>query len=154
MYTPLDYLNGWLCKMDASRVRPNIKEPLLRYQRECYRILAVAFIGQNTAVHPTSASDEPLIKLHNMALVIAATTREMLATKDLAQSNAERLDWAALVVQITPPLLPHQPLAGKTYANDTEATAGTERNRSGHRLAPWRRVTQPGLFIREATGTH
>ena len=34
-----------------------------------------------------------------MALVIAATTREMLATKYLAQSNTERLDRAALVVQ-------------------------------------------------------
>jgi hypothetical protein len=34
-----------------------------------------------------------------MALVIAATTREMLATKYLAQSNAERLDRAALVVR-------------------------------------------------------
>jgi hypothetical protein len=45
------------------------------------------------------ASDEPLVQLHNMALVIAATTREMLATKYLAQSNAERLDRAALVVQ-------------------------------------------------------
>ena len=96
---PLDYLNGWLFKMDASRVRPDIKEPLLRYQRECYRILADTFSGQNTAVQPTSASDEPLVQLHNMALVIAATTREMLATKYLAQSNAERLDRAALVVQ-------------------------------------------------------
>ncbi|MBK7180513.1 MAG: hypothetical protein IPH82_25575 [Chloroflexi bacterium] len=74
-------------------------EPLLRYQRECYRILADAFIGQSTAVQPTSASDEPLVQLHNMALVIAATTREMLATKYLAQSNTERLDRAALVVQ-------------------------------------------------------
>jgi hypothetical protein len=96
---PLDYLNGWLFKMDASRVRPDIKEPLLRYQRECYRILADAFIGQNTAVQPAGDSDEPLVQLHNMALVIAATTREMLATKYLAQSNAERLDRAALVVQ-------------------------------------------------------
>lgn len=96
---PLDYLNGWLFKMDASRVRPDIKEPLLRYQRECYRILADAFISQSTAVQPTGASDEPLVQLHNMALVIAATTREMLATKQLAQSNTERLDRAALVVQ-------------------------------------------------------
>ncbi|MBK8129078.1 MAG: hypothetical protein IPK53_09120 [bacterium] len=62
--------------MDANRVKPDMKEQLCRYQRECYRILADAFIGQSTAVQPTSASDEPLVQLHNMALVIAATTRD------------------------------------------------------------------------------
>ena len=96
---PLDYLNGWLFGINANRVKLEVQEQLVRYQRECYRVLADAFIGQSTAVQPTSASDEPLVQLHNMALVIAATTREMLATKYLAQSNTERLDRAALVVQ-------------------------------------------------------
>lgn len=91
---PLDYLNGWLFKMDAARVREDIREPLLRYQRECYRVLADAFVGQGTAVRPTNADDDALMQLHNMALVIAATTREMLEVRRLAQDNKTRLDAA------------------------------------------------------------
>lgn len=96
---PLEFINGFLFGINPKRVKPEMKANIIRYQRECYRILADAFVGQSTAVQPTSASDEPLVQLHNMALVIAATTREMLATKYLAQSNTERLDRAALVVQ-------------------------------------------------------
>jgi hypothetical protein len=36
---PLDYLNGWLFGVDANRVKPEIRERLLTYQRECFRVL-------------------------------------------------------------------------------------------------------------------
>ncbi|OFJ88331.1 hypothetical protein HMPREF2844_09640 [Neisseria sp. HMSC072F04] len=36
---PLDYLNGWLFGVDAQRVKPEIRERLLTYQRECFRVL-------------------------------------------------------------------------------------------------------------------
>lgn len=36
---PLDYLNGWLFGVDARRVKPEIRERLLTYQRECFRVL-------------------------------------------------------------------------------------------------------------------
>lgn len=36
---PLDYLNGWLFGVDAKRVKPEIRERLLTYQRECFRAL-------------------------------------------------------------------------------------------------------------------
>lgn len=91
---PLDYLNGWLFKMDASRVNPEIKDRLLRYQRECYKVLSDAFISPVTAVSPMDANDEVLMQLHNMALVIAATTKEMMETKRLALDSHRRLDLA------------------------------------------------------------
>lgn len=101
---PLDYLNGWMFGINASRVKDEIRDRLIRYQRECYRVLADAF-GAGMTVQPTSAGDEALVQLHNMALVIAATTREMLAARQLAQTsvqmaqaNSIRLDRAAAVV--------------------------------------------------------
>lgn len=36
---PLDYLNGWLFGVDTKRVKPEIRERLLTYQRECFRVL-------------------------------------------------------------------------------------------------------------------
>lgn len=42
---PLDYLNGWLFGVDVGRIRPELRERLILYKRECYRILARAFQG-------------------------------------------------------------------------------------------------------------
>ncbi|SFP39801.1 P22_AR N-terminal domain-containing protein [Geopseudomonas sagittaria] len=48
---PLDYLNGWLFGVDASRVKPEIRERLVQYQRECFAALA-AYWQQGEAVNP------------------------------------------------------------------------------------------------------
>lgn len=36
---PLDMLNGWLFGVEASRVKPEIRERLVEYQRECFQVL-------------------------------------------------------------------------------------------------------------------
>ncbi|MEG9531655.1 phage antirepressor N-terminal domain-containing protein [Mannheimia indoligenes] len=36
---PLHYLNGWLFGVNPSRVNPEIKDKLIRYQTECYEVL-------------------------------------------------------------------------------------------------------------------
>ena len=41
---PLEYLNGWLFGVDATRVKPQIRERLLQYQRECFQVLAAHFM--------------------------------------------------------------------------------------------------------------
>lgn len=37
---PLGYLNGWLLGIDTNRVKPEIKENLIQYQKECYKVLS------------------------------------------------------------------------------------------------------------------
>lgn len=41
---PLEYLNGWLFGVDARRAKPQIRERLLQYQRECFQVLAAHFM--------------------------------------------------------------------------------------------------------------
>jgi len=40
---PLDYVGGFLFGINADRVKPELRERVIRYQRECYRVLAEAF---------------------------------------------------------------------------------------------------------------
>jgi len=47
---PLEYLPGYLFGINASRVKPELKEKVIRYQRECFRILWQAF--QSRAATP------------------------------------------------------------------------------------------------------
>jgi hypothetical protein len=74
---PLDYLNGWLFGVSVSRVKPEMRERLITYQRECYRVLAQHF----TAVSPASSSSSPsstLMQVREMGLAIARMAEEQM----------------------------------------------------------------------------
>ena len=43
LFLDLDYLNGWLFGIDANRVMPELRERVIEYQRECYKVLAGYF---------------------------------------------------------------------------------------------------------------
>ena len=85
--------------VNANRVKEEIRDNLIRYQRECYRVLADAFLPPGVDVRPVEADDQALVQLHNMALVIAATTREMLEIRQLSLNNKTRLDAAREYLQ-------------------------------------------------------
>ena len=56
---PLEYLNGWLFGVDAARARPEIREALSQYKRECFGVLA-AYWQQGEAINPRAcAADQP-----------------------------------------------------------------------------------------------
>ena len=49
---PLDYISGFLFGINPERTKPEIKDKLIRYQRECFKVLAEAFVeGRLTADH-------------------------------------------------------------------------------------------------------
>ena len=87
---PLRYLNGWLFGISSARVKEEIRERLIRYQEECYQVLADAFLARSpeTAV---SASDANLIQIREMGRAIMRMADEQL------QMN-QRLNKAAIIV--------------------------------------------------------
>ncbi len=57
-----DLLNGWLFGIDTRRVKPELRDRIITYQRECYRVLFDHFYGRAVAggaVDPAPASDGP-----------------------------------------------------------------------------------------------
>lgn len=36
---PIQYLNGWLFGIDTNRIKPEIRETLIKYKKECYQAL-------------------------------------------------------------------------------------------------------------------
>jgi hypothetical protein len=48
---PLSMLNGWLFGIQASRVRPELRERLVQYQRECFDVLARHFGAAGAAAN-------------------------------------------------------------------------------------------------------
>lgn len=43
LFLDLDYLNGWLFGISALRVKPELRDRVIKYQRECYKALAGYF---------------------------------------------------------------------------------------------------------------
>ncbi len=97
----LEILPGWLFGIDASRVKPELKEKILRYQRECYRVLWQTFQSdiltaqQSQEREATSAGTTALLQIREMGLAIARMAEQQI---ELEQRVNSRLDRAALVV--------------------------------------------------------
>lgn len=100
---PLDYLNGWLFGINANRVKPEIKDRLIRYQEECYRVLAEAFREGRLTADPAFSdllnSDSPAAQAYKMASAIMQMARQQLlleseleTTKTQVQDNTQRLE--------------------------------------------------------------
>lgn len=98
---PLDYLNGWLFGINADRVRPEIRDRLIRYQRDCYKVLAQAFQRQKVTAAPFEGIDvdellrsgpDPEAQAYRMALAIANIARQQLVLRYQIQEQGERLD--------------------------------------------------------------
>ncbi len=87
---PLDYINGFLFGINPKRVKPEVKEQLIRYQRECYRVLADAFLihSRETAVSSTNTN---LMQIWEMGRAIMEMAAEQMRID-------QRLDKAAVIV--------------------------------------------------------
>jgi len=90
---PLDYLNGWLFGISVNRVKDDdIRNKLIRYQKECYRVLAREFI--QTADSPSPTTSSTLTHVYEMGLAIASLAQEQMQFE-------RRLEHTGLVVQET-----------------------------------------------------
>ena len=91
---PLDYLNGWLFGISANRVKDELRERLIRYQRDCYRVLSQVF--QGAAV--SSSSSSSLANIRDMALAIANMAEQQMLLESRVTVTEQRIERAAQVV--------------------------------------------------------
>lgn len=55
---PIGYLNGWLMSVEVNRVKPEIKDTLIKYQLECYDVLYNHFMPKVAEVYPNTITTE------------------------------------------------------------------------------------------------
>jgi hypothetical protein len=74
---PIRMLNGWLFGIDSSRVKAEAKEAVLKYQRECFDVLANHFMPKrNALVDLPPAYLTPAMKKHiNRRVAFLAKTQ-------------------------------------------------------------------------------
>ena len=102
---PLEYINGWLFGISANRVKGEVREALIRYQRDCHKVLADAF-GRNEVTHRPDGvdiealleSDDPLAIAYRHGMAIVNLAREQLV---LRQQFDNRMRTAELSIADT-----------------------------------------------------
>jgi hypothetical protein len=92
---PLKYLNGFLFGVNAKRVKNELRERVIRYQRDCYEVLAQAF--QSPAARPDAPS--ALLQVREMALAILTMSEEQIEFDRRLAVQEGRMEQAAVVVQ-------------------------------------------------------
>lgn len=92
---PLDYISGFLFGINADRVKPELRARVIRYQRECYRVLAEAFVdGRLTAETDfddlLAQASRDAADAYQMALAVVKLARNQIILESRIDSH-ERL---------------------------------------------------------------
>jgi hypothetical protein len=93
---PLKLIPGFLFGINASRVKPELKEKIIRYRRECFDVLAEAFQeGRLTATSGFDdllAADSPAVQAYKTASAIMQMARQQILLEAQIGQHASRLD--------------------------------------------------------------
>lgn len=123
---PLEMFNGWLFGVSSGHIRPENRETLIRYKRECYRALARAF-GDYTTPPPNTVIDTTSARLAGLEARVAALEagtkrhrpkrdRPRLSTPSTRASSRHDLP-LRMIAAIAAAEACHQPLATMRLAS-------------------------------------
>jgi hypothetical protein len=92
---PLKYLPGWLFGVSVKRIRPELQEKIIRYQREAYDVLWEAFQEGRLTAEPSVSelleSDSPAAQAYKMASAIMQMARQQLLLESRLEGHESRL---------------------------------------------------------------
>lgn len=103
---PVDYIQGWMFGINANQIRFEMRERLLLYKRECYRVLHQAFTGQQqpdriTALEERVAALEGRRRLPPPA-VLCQSYSEVLAALQSIGGRGQTQEVAAVLPEMSP----------------------------------------------------
>lgn len=104
----LDLVNGWLFTIDSTRIRDDeVRERVLAYQRDCYRVLADHFTGDGRApgLEPDPRSEES-VAIRRALVAEARQTFDVRAAREL---------WFRLGLPVVPAMSRPGPLQGSLF---------------------------------------
>ena len=99
---PLDYISGFLFGLNASRVREDVKDKILRYKKECYQVLAEAFhegrLNPDTDFQALLRSDSPAAQAYKTFQALAKLARHQLILESRLDQHEDRLEQLESVI--------------------------------------------------------
>lgn len=79
---PLEFIPGWLFGVQTSRVKPELREKVMLFRRECYRVLHEAFQQGKLTTGPAFSellqTDSPAVQAYHLAMAVADLARSQV----------------------------------------------------------------------------
>ena len=92
---PIDYISGFLFGINASRVKEEVRERLIRYQRECYKVLAEAFQEGRLTADPILdellQSDTEAVQAYKMLQAMVKLARNQVLLEAQLETHSTKL---------------------------------------------------------------
>jgi hypothetical protein len=93
---PLKFIPGWLFGMNADRVKPELRERIIRYQRECYDVLAEAFVEGRLTSDPLFEEllqqDTEAVQAYRILQAMVKLARNQILIEARLDTFGNRLD--------------------------------------------------------------
>ncbi len=135
---PLDYVSGFLFGLNASRVKEDIRDKIIRYRKECYQVLAEAFyegrLNPDSDFEALIAGDSPAAQAYRTFQALAKLARHQLVLESRLDTHEERIEQLETIVGdpgrfVTPDQASQLSQAVKTIAMKLSKASG--RNEYG-----------------------
>ena len=95
---PLELLPGWLFGVTPSKARPEYREKLTQYRRDCFRVLWRAFQTEFAQQSPATTTPNPLMEVRGLALAVAQMAEQQMELQTQVITANERIDQAITIV--------------------------------------------------------
>ena len=95
---PLELLPGWLFGVTPSKARPEYREKLTQYRRDCFRVLWRAFQTDLAQYSPRAATPSPLLEVRGLALAVAQMAEQQMELQVQVLTANEKIDQAITIV--------------------------------------------------------
>jgi hypothetical protein len=139
---PLELLPGWLFGVTPSKARPEYREKLTQYRRDCFRVLWRAF-QTDLAQSPVATPASPLMEVRGLALAVAQMAEQQMELQVQMITANEKIDQAITIVGNLEKRLTtvEQTTSTKSAITNTQATEISNRVKA---LAELLTQTHPG----------
>jgi hypothetical protein len=95
---PLELLPGWLFGVTPGRARPEYREKLTQYRRDCFRVLWQAFQTELAQQAPVAKTPNPLMEVRGLALAVAQMAEQQMELQAQVITANEKIDQAITIV--------------------------------------------------------
>jgi hypothetical protein len=102
---PLDFISGFLFGINATRVKEQLRERLIRYQKECYKVLAEAFqegrLTSDPVFEELLQTDSPTVQAYKMIMAMARLARQQILLESRVEDHETRIEQLEAVLADT-----------------------------------------------------
>jgi hypothetical protein len=152
----LDLLPGWLFGIDAARVKPELREKIKRYQKDCFRILWQAFqleaLTMSTATASALEVEQPEADWEATSIITTFPTTTTAASPTTTEASSNLIQIRNMALAIAQ--MAEQQIAFEQQLDETGQLAAQAHERLDRASRAFERISARLRVVEQRTAPH